>query len=114
MASPPTTHNHPLQANSEQLIEAETQTAATSPQQRAAPVKQRTKRNVRFLITEGGDVVSESVRFEKHGMPRDKATEALECLLAGNERFRKVRNIHMCCSSVPLCLQSLHRAVMNG
>lgn len=56
----------------------------------SASNKPKTKRNVRFLITEGGDVVSESVRFEKHGMPRSKATEAVECLLAGNERFRKV------------------------
>lgn len=60
------------------------------PKRPGPPTKHKTKRSVRFLITEGGDVVSESVRFEKHGMPRSKATEAVECLLAGNERFRKV------------------------
>lgn len=55
------------------------------------PTKQRTKRAVRFLISEGGDVVSERFRFEKSGTARSKAAEATESLLAGNQRFREVK-----------------------
>lgn len=59
---------------------------------KSALAKQKTKRNVRFLITEGGDVVPESVKFDhisNSSNARCKANEAMEGLLAGNQRFRK-------------------------
>jgi hypothetical protein len=63
---------------------------------KSALAKQKTKRNVRFLITEGGDVVPESVKFDhisNSSNARCKANEAMEGLLAGNQRFRKVSHL---------------------
>lgn len=53
--------------------------------------KAKKKAHVRFVTTEEGEVVPQRFSVERSSaVPRSKANEALEWLLAGNERFRKV------------------------